>query len=96
VVNQITLPDSSCGLHLGCALTGEFVKAHRPDMDGDDAVWFIGARLIDSEKKTQSLMLLAVKRAVIAYVAMAKKNAEQNIHRVFSRCYMHLDYTPNE
>jgi hypothetical protein len=41
-------------------------------------------------------MLLAVKRAVIAYVAMAKKDAGHNIHRVFSRCYMQLDYTPNE
>ena len=41
-------------------------------------------------------MLLAVKRAVIACVAMAKNDAEHNIHRVFSRCYMQLDYTPNE
>jgi hypothetical protein len=41
-------------------------------------------------------MLLAVKMAVIAYVAIAKKDAGHNIHRVFSRCYMQLDYTPNE
>ena len=41
-------------------------------------------------------MLLAVKRAVIAYVGTAKKDTGHNIHRVFSRCYMQLDYTPNE
>ena len=39
---------------------------------------------------------MAVKRAGIADVATVKKDAEHNIHRFFSRCYIQLDYTPNE
>jgi hypothetical protein len=71
------------------------VKAQR--LDGTEVTQFsLSARVAsNTEKSAQSRMFLAVERAVIAYVATAEKDAGHNIHGVFSRYYMQLDYTPN-
>jgi len=78
-------------------LTGEAL-AKRKDLTWKEMTQFsFSARVsTNPEKSRQSRMLLAVKRAGIAYVATAKKDAGNNVHHVFSHCYMQLDYTPNE
>jgi hypothetical protein len=50
-------------------------KAQRPDVEGKTQFRFSARVSTNLEKSTQARMLLAVKRAGIAYAATAKKDA---------------------